>query len=306
MSGPDQRLLVITLSNIGDLVMTTPVMEALAQRFPNARIDVVADARSSSLLHAAPYIGTIHHRDKRAGLGGLARLVKALRVQRYRLAVDLRTPVIPYLVRAEQRLVKPRRKRARVRRHAVSEHFEVLQSLLGPGMPPLCRLYLDATVVADAQVRLAALPQGPLLAIAPGANWPGKEWPVPRYRALLDVLREDFAAAVILGNDADREKATSLGEVALPVLDLTGRTALPLAAAILARMNMFIGNDSGLGHIAAAMAVPTLTLFGPGEPQRYRPWGPRGKILLAPGGDLQRLEVERVVQAARATRNAAS
>jgi ADP-heptose:LPS heptosyltransferase len=52
----------------------------------------------------------------------------------------------------------------------------------------------------------------------------------------------------------------------------------------------FLGNDSGLGHIAAAMGVPTVTVFGPGRPARYRPWGPRSEIVLAPNEDLSELQ----------------
>ena len=73
------RHLVVTLSNIGDLVMTTPVIEALHERFPGDAIDIVADRRSSALLEATPYLGTIYHRDKRAGFTEQLALLRRLR-----------------------------------------------------------------------------------------------------------------------------------------------------------------------------------------------------------------------------------
>ncbi|MSR16092.1 MAG: lipopolysaccharide heptosyltransferase family protein, partial [Gammaproteobacteria bacterium] len=88
------RLLVITLSNIGDVVLTTPVFEALTAHFPDRRIDIVRDARSIDALASAPYVGEIFLRHKRAGWTGLLALIKTLRRRRYHLVVDLRSPVL--------------------------------------------------------------------------------------------------------------------------------------------------------------------------------------------------------------------
>ena len=85
-----------------------------------------------------------------------------------------------------------------------------------------------------------------------------------------------------------------VAELNLPCLDVSGRTTLNTAAALLARASVFVGNDSGLGHMAAALSIPTLTLFGPGEPQRYRPWGPHARIMLAPNRNLNELSVAAV------------
>jgi ADP-heptose:LPS heptosyltransferase len=80
----------------------------------------------------------------------------------------------------------------------------------------------------------------------------------------------------------------------MPVLNLAGRTDLSLAAALLMRASVFIGNDSGLGHIAAAVGRPTMTVFGPGRPERYRPWGSKTEVVRAPQADLGRLTSDEV------------
>ena len=86
-----KTILLITLSNIGDAVMTTPVMTALHNKYPRAVMDIVADARSGEIFTQCPYKGEIFLKDKQAGWQGLLRLVKQLRMKRYDLMVDLRT-----------------------------------------------------------------------------------------------------------------------------------------------------------------------------------------------------------------------
>lgn len=290
------RLLVITLSNVGDLVLTTPVFEALHAHCPERVIDVVGDARSCELLAHAPWLGELFVRDKRAALPAQLRLLLRLRRRRYAVVVDLRTPFLPWLLRAHRRLLKPRRDVPGL--HAAEEHFAAVAPVLPAGTPmPAPRVYPGERARERARARLAALPGPRLLALAPGANWPGKTWPAPRYRALLDQAAAHFDAAVVLGGAADREAAGALGGAALPVLDLTGETDLTEAAAVLEQAQAFVGNDSGLGHLAAAAGTPTVTVFGPGRPERYRPWGERARLVHAPGEDLAALAPEPVLEA---------
>lgn len=291
-------LLVVTLSNIGDVVMTTPVLETLSEQYPGSPIDIVADARSVDILRAAPYTRKIFIRDKRGGLAAQWRLLRALRAQRYELAVDLRTPIIPYLVRARRRLVKNSRSMSAT--HAAFEHHAVLRPLIGGVSVPFCRLYLEADAVRFAQERLAGLPGPRWLAVAPGANWAGKRWPATRFRELLEYVAGDFDGALVLGGSDDAAVARKLGGAPLPLLDFTAQTTLSQAAALLVHAAAFVGNDSGLGHMAAALGVPTLTVFGPGRPERYRPWGPRTRIVLAPGLALERLQAKTVASELRA------
>lgn len=281
------RLLVITLSNIGDVVLTTPVLEALASLYPNTVIDLFGDARSAQLLSAAPYVGDIFLYNKRATWCERLRFLAALRRRRYRLIVDLRSPFVAYLLRAEQRLSKPARRRPGL--HAAQEHFAALAPLLPHAAPPLCRVYLTCGDHEMAGRLLADLPGTRWLAIAPGANWPGKKWPRDHYRALLALAAPSFDGAIIVGSEHDADDARAIVSTRLPCVITAGNTQLRTAAAVLARAHAFVGNDSGLGHIAAALGIPSLTCFGPGDPVRYRPWGPRARVAHAAQGDLTQL-----------------
>ena len=100
------KALIITLSNIGDLVMSTPLMEGISTLMPEKSIDVLGDARSSELLKNAPYVSTIFNRDKKGKLGQQVNLFNRLGSQRYDLIVDLRTGFLPYLLHSQHKYIK--------------------------------------------------------------------------------------------------------------------------------------------------------------------------------------------------------
>jgi len=295
-----RRLLFITLSNIGDLVMTTPLLEALHLSYPEHLIDIVGDRRSSDLLQPCPYRGRLIHKEKNAGLAGTWELVRSLRMYPYDVAVDLRTAFLTLLIRCGQRGFKRRGTSAGA--HAVQHHFTALGAILGPHIEiPSPRLWLDPAASAEASLLLSELPRERRLVVAPGANWPGKIWPIDRYAALIDRLDSDFDSVIVVGSSEDHELGQRLMQsAALPMVNLTGRTSLLEVAACMAGASAFVGNDSGLGHMAAALNIPTLTVFGPGgRPHRYRPWGSRATIVIAPEEDLAKLKSAEVASALR-------
>ena len=114
---------------------------------------------------------------------------------------------------------------------------------------------------------LRALPGQRWLAIGPGANWPGKRWAPQHYQQLVAALANEFDAVIVLGSGDDLDQPFDTATLALPALDLIGVTDLQTVAAVLAKMRAFVGNDSGIGHIATAVACPVVTVFGPGEPR---------------------------------------
>lgn len=290
------RYLLVSLSNIGDAVMTTAVLEALHSHAPGAVVDVVGDPRSSEIFSGCPFLGRIVHKHKRGALRGLPELVRQLRDVRYDTVVDLRTDFLPWLLRAERRLCRWRGRPAGP--HAVQQHLGIVADLCPGAAQAVPRLWLRAGDGDFARAALGSRAGQRLLALGPGANWTPKVWPRENFVALVACMEQEFDAVVLLGGDADRALAAGFAAAArLPCIDLTGQTGLLQAAAVLAGARAFVGNDSGLGHIAAAMQVPTLTLFGPGDPVRYHPWGPRAAWLVQPESDLSRLPVADVAAA---------
>lgn len=289
------RILLISLSNIGDAIMTTPVLQVLHAGYPDASIDIVADKRSSEVFLHCPYRGRIFHKDKQNFLRGLPALVAELRTTRYDIIVDLRSELTAYLLRAEKRLCRWHRKPYGL--HSVERHMGVIHALHGMNPIPPCVVWTGDCDRNFAGQVLQGHNGGKLLGIGPGANWPGKIWPQHNYLKLIECLRQEFTAVVLLGNEKDRILSQSFAEKSsLPCIDLCGKTTLLQAAAVLGRLSLFIGNDSGLGHLASAVNIPTITIFGPGDPVRYRPWGPKARCATGLPTDISTVTVAEVLE----------
>jgi len=288
------KILLITLSNIGDAVMTTPVLEALHNRYPLAAIDIVTDARARELFTHCPYAGDILLKDKQAGWRGTAALVKQLRQTHYDLVVDLRTDGLTLLLRARQRLT--RRGSRPTGHHAVERHFGVIRRHIAADTPPATQIWLSAAEHHYAGEQLAGLPGERWLALAPGARWPPKCWPWQNFHALVNQLQTEFEAVILLGDASEHIVCQRIMDnIPLPAINLAGKTGLLQAAAVLSRTSLFAGNDSGLGHIAAATDVPTVTLFGPGDPARYHPWHPQARWIQSSSGNIEDIAVNAVI-----------
>jgi ADP-heptose:LPS heptosyltransferase len=204
-------------------------------------------------------------------------LYAAVAARPWDLVVDLRGSALVWLLRASERKV--------MAKGAAGEHrVRQLGRLFGLDPPPGPRLW-----TAPGHERAAAelVPVGgPVLAIGPTANWRGKQWRAERFAELARRLTAvggllPGARVVVLAAGHERGQAQPLLE-AVPqsrVIDLVGRVDLLTAAAVLGRCALFIGNDTGLMHIAAACGTPTLGLFGPSPSCQYAPWGPRAAFV---------------------------
>ena len=217
------RILLITLSNIGDAVMTTPVMESLHQQYPQAIIDIVTDARASTLFEHCPYRGAIILKQK--GWRGTLALVKRLRATRYDLIVDLRTDGLTLLLRSKRKLTRRGNRAAGT--HAVERHFGVIRQTLQSDEIPPTHIWLSASERTFASQQLADLPGHRWLALGPGARWAPKCWAADNYSALANQLTESFDAVILLGSAADLPACQQIADkLKLPQRNLAGKTDL--------------------------------------------------------------------------------
>lgn len=287
-----QRLLLVTLSNIGDAVMTTPVLEALHQRYPQAGIDVVCDPRSSGLFESCPYVTQLFVRDKKTGWLGYIRLINRLRRLRYDIVVDLRTDFLVHLLRATTRYKKIPND-CSLHLHSVEKHMLAVRPLLGDIKPKLM-LWASKQDEIEASARFPL--HGRWLAIGLGANFAGKIWPVDRYAEVANAMQAEFAGVVLLGGVADKRLAEQfIAQSLLPVHNTCGSLSLSQSYALLNKCHFYLGNDSGLGHMAAAAGLPTLTLFGVGSPRRYRPWSEQSDVIQDPRQKIMGITVKEVI-----------
>ncbi|MBT4182674.1 MAG: glycosyltransferase family 9 protein [Nitrosomonadales bacterium] len=266
MSQP-KKILFITLSNIGDVVLTTPVLIRLAQIYKNAYFDVVGDQRSEMLFKHCPFINKFYRKDKSKGFIGVLNLVRRIRANHYDLAVDLRSDGLLYLIRADKKFNKVKNNNI----HSAEKHFLSIKQ--PTNLMPKPEIWLNKQEKIDAR---KLIPKGykRILALGIGANSEHKIWPAQFFAELASMLQKNFDFILIVGDSRDNKFVPIFKEAyGGEFLNLCGKLDLLTTAAVIKNSELFVGNDSGLGHIASAVQTKTFTIFGPGEPHRYRPWG---------------------------------
>ncbi len=285
------RILFITSNRLGDAVLSTGLLDHLIRTHPDARITVACGPVAEGVFARMP------NRDRTIVVDKLpfrlpwlplwASAVTTL----WDLVVDIRGSTIAWMV--------PTRRRAVMRRrpgHKIAQ----LAAVLGLDPPPLPVAWTSAEDRARAAL---LLPAGqPIIGLGPTANWAPKVWPAERFAALFHALRSGplpgAMPAVFAGpSDAERAMAAPLLAALPDAVDLVGRLSLPEVAACLARCDVFVGNDSGLMHLAAAAGAPTLGLFGPTPAAEYAPAGPRAAAVLSTSDRMRDLSVETALSA---------
>ena len=267
----EMRILFVTATRIGDAVLSTGLLSYLIERYPAACLTVAAGPVAAPLFEALPNLERLVVIEKQRWSAHWLPLFAAVATRRWDLVVDLRGSALAWLVRAGERKVMAK---GDAREHRVRQ----LGRLFDLDPPPSPRLW----TAPDHERTAAALipPAVPVLAIGPAANWRGKQWRAERFAELAQRLTDAEgplaeAHVAVLAAAHERKQAEPLF-AAIPAhrkIDLVGRLDLLTAAAVLRRCTMFIGNDTGLMHIAAAAGTPTLGLFGPSPSTQYAPWG---------------------------------
>jgi ADP-heptose:LPS heptosyltransferase len=271
------NLLFVTATRVGDAVLSTGLLAYLVERHPDAVITVAAGPVAAPLFEAVPRLSRLIVMDKRRYGMHWLRLYGAIAGRRWDLVVDLRSSALGYFLWAGERRITAKADR---REHRVRE----LGRLFALDPPPAPQLWTSPAHQAAAAVLVPAA--GPVLAVAPAANWRGKQWRGERFAELARRLVSpggllSGARVVVLAAAHERAQAEPLLAAFAPeqTIDLVGRTDLLTAAAVLQRAQLFIGNDTGLMHVAAAVGTPTLGLFGPSPAARFAPWGPHAAIV---------------------------
>jgi lipopolysaccharide heptosyltransferase II len=295
-----RRILVRSTNWIGDVVMISPALRSLREGYPDAQLDVVARASVSGAFRDHPLVDEVIVEQRRSGdrrhegLGGAFRLAAELRSRRYDLAVLLPksfgAAVAPSLARIPRRVGYATDRRRLLLTHPVPlpvgvEGLHHAEFFLGPalylGCPDLDRSLVFPVSRTDREAaaeRLREVGSARLVAIHPGASRPERAWSAGRFGELAAALSQDGFRVVVLGAEQDRDAArVVLAAAGGTALDAVGLGGLGTMAALVERCELFVGNDSGPMHVAAAMGTPTVSLFGPGVPERTAPYVSRDR-----------------------------
>ncbi len=275
-------ILFITATRIGDAVLSSGLIKLLSDQIPNARFTIVAGPLAAPLFAHVPGLDRVIVMEKGKGKGHWFKLWNQVRHKKWGLVVDLRGSATALFLRRDKRAIWKK-----LPGEVVHKVVDAARTLKLEGDPPAPHLYITPDVQALADDLLAG--EGPILAVGPASNWVGMVWPIERFtQTAARLLDKDGPMAggrlLILGGPEDTRMVEELRMASARgrTIDLTGKVDLLTAYACLRRARLFIGNDSGLMHIAAAAGTPTIGLFGPSDERRYGPWGDHAVAVRGP------------------------
>lgn len=298
------NVLFITSGSIGDAIISSGIFNHLAEQYPQARFTVAGGSAAVSVFEAFPRLDRIICVIKKPRNRHWIDLWLEVCGQKWDIVVDLRGSLISFLLYAKKRYVffKPDKSKSK---------SEQLAAMMKLNVPPPTKLWSSAEAKANAA---KLLPEDKdVILLAPKTNSAAKDWPIERFAELAQRLCTEKTVFAVLAAQAQKESVQPIIQ-ALPkenVLDLSGATDLLTAYAIMERSKLFIGNDSGLLHMAAASGMRCVGLYGPSNDKVYAPRGPHVTIVksydFAMGEEekrdnkyMQMLSVDQVEQAARA------
>lgn len=293
------RILVTRLRFLGDIVMTTPVVEALKERYPGARIHYLAASAYADVLEENPFLeGIIRMGD---GAASYAKTVRRLRSMDFTAALDLfYTPAIANLLllsgipvriggarRCRKLFYTMTWKPPADGRSAVKQHMYPLRMLDVPRVDGMPRVYLSGREMELGRSRLAAACGGGsmgrgVVAIHPGGSWPSKRWPPPRFGELAKRLIFSGRKVILLTGPGEESivnevRSTAPGAVLAPTMGIRETASLIKAC------DALVADDGGILHLSVALGLPTVGIFGPTEPDVWFPYEGKGPFEVAGG-----------------------
>ena len=301
------RICIIKPSALGDVVQTLPLLPVLKARFPQAEISWVISRELTDLVEGHPCVHDTIPFDRKGGWRDWSQLLSTLKSRRFEMVYDLqglfRTAVMAFATRAPVRIgLQTAREGSSLSTNcvipdtskAVPAHARIwrVAEVLGLGdSPKETKIAVSTSDEEWAERFLAPLPR-PITAVHPGAGWETKRWPVEQFAQLLDRGTQAWrGATIILGSRGERSHAEHLKQlisdgashnpntVRTPIVNLAGHTTLKRLAALLARVDLVVSNDSGPMHLAAGLGTPTLGLFTCTSAARSGPAGTQHELV---------------------------
>ena len=268
------KILFITSTRIGDAVISTGVLNHLIQTHENAQITLVCGPLPASLFEGFPKIVKIISLKKQKRHGHWIDLWKQTVGTNWDIVVDLRDSAVSRLIRANKRYVLgPHIDKSR---HKVEQAAQIL----GLSDIPSPTLYFSDEQNNFASKILKNHKGEKIIAVGPTSNWIGKTWEPEKFIEIIKWLRSEEgmypdALVAIFAAPGEEAQALSVFE-SLPEdkrINVIAKGNPGEVAAVISKCDFYLGNDSGLMHIAAASNVPTIGVFGPSYPHLYAPWG---------------------------------
>lgn len=275
------KILFITLSNIGDVILTLPALDILRREFPEAKITVMSGPRPKEVFEGNPAADKFMVFDKHASLMENIKLFNDLRKERFDMVIDFRNSflgaILPVKYKAWPFQIIPKSIT-----HMKQRNLYGLQRVIRGGR----KLLADAGKVSlrigkqdreyiEGVLRDYGVTENDLLIVfAAGARSHIKRWGQDKFSRLAERFLEDKDIKIILvGDEMDKETAEYINNgCGGKTLNLCGKTTLAQLAALLTKAGLLITNDSATMHIGSYLDIPVLAVFGPTNELKYGPW----------------------------------
>lgn len=293
------NILVIKLKQPGDVLVSTPVIAALKEAWPEAQVTYLVSRGTEDMVSGHPLLHDLLVVDRRnRGWRPFFSLFRELRRRRFDLVLELsggdRGAFYTLVTRAQERVgfTRPGQPfwqrrgvftrllpRPPVHMHMVEQNLEALRALGAAPASPRLAFYWNESVEQRIQelLRCHGLKPGAYAVMHPGAGWRFKCWTPAGYARVIGALEVDYGLPVVLtASRAAHEQelmAALLAKCRAAPINLTGQLTLKELGALIAKARLFFGVDSAPMHLAAAVNTPALVLFGPSGAYNWGPWG---------------------------------
>ncbi|MDP3790626.1 MAG: lipopolysaccharide heptosyltransferase II [Candidatus Omnitrophota bacterium] len=295
-----KKILIVRTDKIGDLVLSTPVIKAVRDAYPDSYIAAVVRPYAHEVIKGNPYLNeVITYEKSKKGMSILSDLkfILGLRKKKFDLAFILhpknRTHIIMFLAGIPKRIgydkklgILLTKRIPHLKEYGLKHEIDyTLDIVRYAGIEPKEKtLHVTADGAAEKKVddifaKSGISKDNMVIAVHPGASCLSKKWKVERFAKVADSLAEKYnAKIVIIAGSVDKKLGDRTAELMISGnVNLSGKTTVSDVVSVLKRSNLFISNDSGPVHIACAVGTPTISIFGRNDrglsPQRWRPIG---------------------------------
>ncbi|MCX7926707.1 MAG: glycosyltransferase family 9 protein [Candidatus Omnitrophica bacterium] len=283
-----QEILFITLTNVGDVILTLPVLNRLSQVLNQVNFTVLCGYRAAELFKEIPQVKHIIPYEKHKGFVYQMQILQQLQKKRFDVVVDLRNSLFGWLIKAPKKtspfLRIPKNIMHMSQRHlyklsALGKEFFTEQESMQSKMPIFSeddKEYVDK-LLGQCQNTLKDI----LIAFACGSRSSLKRWSSHNYAQLAERLTKKYNARIILiGDQQDIPISAQVKQYSsVEFVDLTACTNLRQTAYLLSRCKVVVTNDSAISHLASYLDLAVVTIFGPTSEQRYGPWSAQSIVV---------------------------
>lgn len=280
------KILAVQWADIGDLILTTPALSALRETHPSAHIALLTSPHAAPIVQNTPLVDTVYTLPRYAPTHDMLRLFWRLRAEAFDAVIFFhhlstragawKYAALAYLSGAKQRIgldngrggfLTERVPDNGFERHHAEYWLALVEKLGANPAPRPC-------VVARESFNLSGQANTPYIVVHPGSGGYSlaRRWDVDKLAAAAERIAARLEAQIVVVGGASDDGAVLIRQLKTPALDLTGQTTLPQLADVLAGAAYYLGSDSGVSHLAGAVGTPSSVVFGPTNPNAWRPW----------------------------------